>query len=142
MRGNWHKRRAAQTVDKLMRPGVLAVGPRASLHDAAECMKGHRVGALAVMQGDQLTGIITERDLLRAAAYGVDFHETPISRYMTSNPATIEASRPCADAAARMIELRVRHLPVVRRARVVGVISARDLLQQVESLEPRVGEPW
>jgi len=127
-----------------MRPGVTSVDPGDHLADVAKRMRRDRVGAVAVMRGPQLVGIITERDLMRAVADGIDPQKASASERMTPEPRTIAADELAARAAELMIELGIRHLPVVRAGSVVGVISARDLLRLGLRTPPDVlgYEPW
>jgi CBS domain-containing protein len=91
-------------------------------------MHWHQVGALPVLDGQHLVGIITERDLTAALAEGADPASTPVSAYMTPAPAVLGGDSDLAEAALKMLELGVRHLPIVQRGRLVGVLSIRDLL--------------
>jgi CBS domain-containing protein len=131
-------------VADLTRPGLPAVAPDDHLADAARRMRHERVGAVAVMVSGRLIGIITERDLMRAVADGVDPERALASERMTPNPSTIDRDELATTAAERMIGLGVRHLPVIDDGRVVGVISARDLLRlgRATSLEELAYEPW
>ena len=115
-------------VRALYRPDVLTAEAAESLIEAASRMQYQEVGSLAVLEHGRLAGIITERDLARALADGVDPVETPVARYMTGDPVTIGPDSEVAEAAATMLELGVRHLPVFEEGRVVGMVSARDLL--------------
>jgi CBS domain-containing protein len=131
------------TVRQLMSHSIVRGDPRQSLIEAAAEMRAHRVSSLAVLDGDAIVGIITERDLLRAIADGRGPGMTHVSQYMTHSPHTIDAGELAAHAAALMVRHRVRHLPVTEKGRLAGFISARDLL----SLEPwpeklPIGEPW
>ena len=99
-----------------------------SLDEAADRMSWHQVGALPVLEGQHLVGIITERDLTAALAEGADPMLTPVSDYMTAAPEVLGPDSEFADAAHRMLELGVRHLPVVRSGRLFGVLSMRDVL--------------
>jgi CBS domain-containing protein len=143
MRVRKHGRTPA-TVASLMKPAVPAVSPTDHLTDVANQMRGGRVSAVVVLVSGQLVGIITERDLMRAVAEGLDPRATPVSDCMTRDPRTIVADQVASSAAERMIELGVRHLPVVMDDRLVGVISARDLLQlgRRVPLELLSYEPW
>jgi len=91
-------------------------------------MRANRISALAVLEGEAIVGILTERDLLRAVADGRNPEATHISQYMTHSPRTIEAAEPAARAAETMVKHRVRHLSVTDKGRLVGFLSARDLL--------------
>jgi len=115
-------------VNELMQPQVWQTFPAESLADAAIRMRDHGVGALAVMEDDELIGILTERDLLWAIADGAPAHATRVGTYMSS-PAVVAAPDMDVVAASRtMVEHDVRHLPVVRAGELVGMVSARDLL--------------
>src|SRR4030095_14577799 len=91
-------------------------------------MSGHQVGALPVLEGQHLVGIITERDVTAAVAEGADTVTAPVSDYMTPAPEVLQPDSELAEAAHLMLELGIRHLPVVRGGCVVGVLSIRDVL--------------
>ena len=99
-----------------------------SLDVAADRMNWHQVGALPVLDGQHLAGIITERDVTAAVAEGADATRTPVSDYMTPAPKVLQPDNELADAAHLMLELGIRHLPIVRGGRLVGVLSMRDVL--------------
>jgi len=98
-----------------------------TLDDAADRMHWHEIGALPVFEGHRLAGIITERDITAAVADGVDPATTPVSDYMTESPAVLGPDSELAEAAHTMLELGVRHLPIMHRGRLIGVLSMRDL---------------
>jgi CBS domain-containing protein len=100
-----------------------------SLAEAADRMNWHQVGALPVFEGQHLVGILTERDLTAALAEGADPETTPVADYMTPAPKVLRPDSELADAAHVMLELGVRHLPIMRGERLVGVLSMRDLLR-------------
>jgi len=131
------------TVRELMAKSIVCGDPRGSLVDAAATMRANRISALAVLDGKTIVGIVTERDLLRAIADGRNPAATHISQYMTHSPRTIEASELAARAAEIMVTHHVRHLPVSDKGRLVGFLSARDLLALTPW--PRklpIGESW
>jgi CBS domain-containing protein len=99
-----------------------------TLEEAADQMSWHQVGALPVFEGQHLVGIITERDLTAALAEGADPGVTPVSDYMTPAPEVLRPDSDLAEAARQMLQLGVRHLPVVQRGRLVGVLTMRDVL--------------
>jgi CBS domain-containing protein len=99
-----------------------------SLEVAADRMSWHQVGALPVLDGQRLVGILTERGLTAALAEGADPATTPASDYMTGAPEVLGPDSELADAAQLMLELGIRHLPVVRGGRLLGVLSMRDVL--------------
>jgi CBS domain-containing protein len=99
-----------------------------SLDAAADCMNWHQVGALPVFEGQRLVGIITERDLTAALAEGADPATMLVAEYMTPAPEVLQADSELADAAGMMLELGVRHLPIVQGGRLIGMLSMRDVL--------------
>ena len=99
-----------------------------ALEEAADRMRWHAIGALPVFDGHRLVGIITERDVTAAVADGADPAATPVSDYMTSAPSVLGPDSELAEAVGTMLGLGVRHLPIVDRGRLVGVLSMRDLL--------------
>jgi CBS domain-containing protein len=119
-------------VEAIYRPEVFTIRSDESLGDAAGSMQYNEVSALPVFDGERLVGIVTERDVVRAVADGVDLQETAVADYMTADPVWIFPDCSVRDAANRMLELGVRHLPVMVGDRVLGMISIRDLLVEVE----------
>jgi CBS domain-containing protein len=99
-----------------------------TLDEAADRMSWHQVGALPVLEGQRLVGIISERDLTAALAEGADPAATPVADYMTPAPEVLRPDSDLADAAHTMLRLGVRHLPVMQGGRLVGVLSMRDVL--------------
>jgi CBS domain-containing protein len=87
-----------------------------------------RIGSAVVMQGRMLVGIFTERDVLRAAASGTDLTVSPVSRWMTRDPETVEGDADSQRAAEVMLGGGFRHLPIVEDDTLVGIVSLRDLL--------------
>ena len=115
-------------VRALYRPEVVSADPDEALADAAGRMQYQEIGSLAVMEHGRLIGIVTERDLARALADGIDAFETPVRSYMTEEPLTVTPETDAGKVAATMLEQGVRHLPVIEGGLVVGMVSARDLL--------------
>ena len=101
--------------------------PADPLRHAAKRMWDQQTGSLLVMDGDDLLGIVTERDLMKAIARGDDLDATPVSAVMTRNVLTVEPETSCAEAAQHMATRWIRHLPVVRDGAVIGMVSQRDL---------------
>ena len=107
---------------------LLAVAADDSLRDVIVRMAARNVGAVLVIDGERLTGILTERDVLRAVADGVDLDVSASTR-MTHGPETIESSDSVEHAAVLMIHGGFRHLPVVDEGAPVGMLSIRDLVR-------------
>jgi len=118
------------TVEAHMSCHVLTIEPDARLADAAGRMADRGVGAVLVLDGERLIGILTERDVLKAVAAGYDERAT-VSEWMTRDPETIGPSESTDQAAVLMIHGGFRHLPVVEAGRVVGIVSIRDLMRVV-----------
>ena len=118
-------------VGDLMRTDVLAVGPEDRLADAALRMATQGVGALAVLEGEALIGIVSERDLVRAMADGHPPRVAAVSAHMTPDPICAVPEMTLEAALRLLVEADVRHLPVVEGDRLVGMLSARDVLEQV-----------
>jgi CBS domain-containing protein len=111
-----------------MSSDLLTVAADDRLGEAAKRMVARGVGAVLVLDGDRLLGILTERDLMRAVAGGYS-DEARVSEWMTQHPETIDASDETDHAASLMIHGGFRHLPVVDEGRVAGIISIRDLMR-------------
>jgi CBS domain-containing protein len=95
---------------------------------AASMLKG-RFGSAIVMDGSWLSGIFTERDVLRAAASGADLTSSPVSEWMTNDPVTADADMDAAEATEIMMSRGFRHLPVVDGKTLIGIVSLRDILR-------------
>jgi len=118
------------TVGEIMSQGLLSVEASTSLVDAARRMDERRVGAVLVLTNEHVSGILTERDILRAVAAGT-VETADVGAWMTRDPETIEPSEPTGRAAAIMIHGGFRHLPVVDGGKAVGIVSIRDLMRVV-----------
>lgn len=114
--------------DVVSEQALAALPPDASVRDAVKIMTERRVGALFVMEGPQLCGIFTERDVLvRIVAAGRDADTTRLSAVMTPNPDTLPPDATAADALHLMESRNYRHMPVVKDGAVLGMVSIRDL---------------
>src|SRR6266536_1596928 len=100
------------TVGDVMTRNLLTVDATTALAAAAARMSDRGVGAVLVMTGDHLSGILTERDVLRAVATG-GVEGTNVAAWMTRDPETVDVSESLGQAAALMIHGGFRHLPVV-----------------------------
>jgi CBS domain-containing protein len=111
----------------LMTTRVAATTLDTSVAAAAAGMVEANVGSTVVMQGTFLAGILTERDVLKAAASGVDLSASKVSEWMTPDPQSASPDTPVEEAAQIMLLNGFRHLPVVDGRTVCGVVSLRDL---------------
>ena len=115
-------------IERIYRHDVFAVSVWDTLEEAARRLRVHNVGALMVFDEEGFIGIITERDLANAVAAGHYPETAQVGDYMTMRPITVTPNTDVREVAAQMLETEVRHLPVERDGRLVGVISLRDLL--------------
>jgi CBS domain-containing protein len=116
---------------------LLTVEPGLSLTEVAKRMVAKDVGAVLVTEGKALVGILTERDVLRAVARGIDESST-VADWMTRDPETLDPDETTEHAAVLMIHGGFRHLPVTDKDEVVGMLSIRDLMRVVlEDAVPR-----
>ncbi|HKB32915.1 MAG TPA: CBS domain-containing protein [Candidatus Dormibacteraeota bacterium] len=111
-------------------PGnLLSVEPVTTIAEVARDMRQADSDCVAVMSQGRLVGIITERDLVRAIADGIDPREARADVVMTADPATVDADEDVAMVAVKMMRLGIRHLPVMDKAgKPVGLVSARNLV--------------
>ncbi len=112
----------------IMTTEVLTTPADRSVAEVTNMMVKARVGSAVVMQGSWLAGILTERDVLRAAASGSDLTKSPVSEWMTRNPTTATPDTTIGEAADVMLANGFRHLPVVEGRNLKGVVSIRDVL--------------
>jgi CBS domain-containing protein len=107
---------------------LLRAAPDETIAEAAKHMVARGVGAVLVMDGERLEGILTERDILKAVAVGLT-ESVRVRDWMTRSPETIEAADSTGHAAALMIHGGFRHLPVLDGGEIVGIVSIRDLVR-------------
>ena len=115
-------------LESLVGGSAEVVGPEASVDEVAVAMVESGVGAVAVVDGNQLVGIFTERDVMRAVAEGADLEEDGVGAWMTPAPDTFAPSLDVDEPAAWLLETGYRHLPVMDNGELLGIVSIRDLL--------------
>lgn len=128
-----------EIVDLIENQQVITANAGLSVQDAARIMASKRIGAVIVLEAGTLTGIFTERDVLRLVAEERDLRNTTLSEAMTRNPSTVTLDTEFQDAVAIMLENGFRHLPVIdhakgdipddRTSRLIGMVSSRDFLR-------------
>jgi len=111
---------------------IFSVAPGAAVLDAIRLMAERHVGALLVMEGETLRGIVSERDYARKVILmGRSSADTPVRDIMTAAVITVEPETPVEKCMQIMTERRVRHLPVIEGGHVAGMISIGDLVKAV-----------
>jgi len=107
---------------------IVSLPPSATALQAAQLMTEHRIGAILIVERNQLKGIFTERDVTtRIVNAGRNPSETALRDVMTANPDTLPPDAIALDALDLMEENRYRHLPIVKDGVPVGMVSIRDL---------------
>jgi CBS domain-containing protein len=117
-----------QKVSEIMVRKVVTAGPTSTLMDVARLMHKHRIGSVIMVKDHRPVGILTESDFIKLVARGTDMKSAEAQDFMHRNIVTCESSLTVVDALMVMRAEKIRHLPVVRRRRLVGVISIRDLI--------------
>jgi CBS domain-containing protein len=120
------QRHRHDTVESCMSRDLLKIGAEDTLVDAAHRMAERRIGAILVIDGSRLIGILTERDVLRAVGKGTI--DGTVGDWMTHDPITVDTSATHGEAAMMMIHGGFRHVPIVDHGELVGIVSIRDLL--------------
>ncbi|GAC1453437.1 MAG: CBS domain-containing protein [Steroidobacteraceae bacterium] len=111
---------------------IYAVEPQAPVLEAIRLMAEHHVGALLVMSGAVLSGIVSERDYARKVILlGRSSADTPVRDIMTAAVLTVSLDTSVQECMQLMTDKRVRHLPVTEDGRVLGVVSIGDLVKAV-----------
>ncbi|MGQ0670087.1 MAG: CBS domain-containing protein [Actinomycetota bacterium] len=115
-------------VGEIMKTDVKTASADQTFADVAKLLHDNGISSVIVKAGERLAGIVTERDIVNVVADGLDPQSVKVGDRMTTRDLmTVEPKTDIAEAAERMAARRIRHLPVVDRGGVVGVISIRDL---------------
>jgi CBS domain-containing protein len=112
----------------IVRPEAVTAELNESVVKAARRMRLHEVSALPIVEHDRVVGIVTERDITRAVAEEMNPATASVADIMTQHPFLAAPDEDAETVAMRMLEHGIRHVPVVQDNRLLGVISARDLL--------------
>lgn len=120
----------SQRVRSVMeRKKLLTAAPQTTVSQAAKLMAKKNVGAVMVVEGERLVGIFTERDALtRVIAQGRDTQTTRLAEVMTTAPKTVDPDKSFGFALLLMYEHGFRHVPVVDKDKLIGIVSSRNAL--------------
>lgn len=125
--------------DVIQQRRVVSAPPDASIHAVAVMMSKGRIGAIPIVEDDELVGIFSERDLMtRVVAPRLDVDATRVSEVMTREVATATLDETVDQCVEKMRRMRCRHLPVISGGRVTCIVSMRDLLR--DEIEEQVHE--
>jgi CBS domain-containing protein len=125
---------AVTEVRAVMSTELVIVDPAANVTEAVSLMSRRATGSVLVVDGGSLVGIFTERDVLRALTGSPSADAarvSPVSRWMTPDPVTVDSETSVGDALNEMLFRGFRHLPVVQGDAVVGMVSMRDLAESI-----------
>ena len=110
----------------MMSVNLVTCGPNDTVREAARQMDARGVGSVLIVEDGAMTGIFTERDLVRLVARGAPLHSVHVGEHAHADVASVPPDTNAADAAALMNQLRIRHLPVTDGATPLGMLSLRD----------------
>jgi len=109
---------------------VVAASRGDTVRKVVDLLAEHRIGAVPVLDGDQVVGIFSERDLVRLlASYGPDSLDRSIDEVMTRSPVTCDSQTAVLGALSLMTQRRIRHLPIVDNGKITGFVSIGDLVK-------------
>jgi CBS domain-containing protein len=119
---------------KRRQPGNWSLSPQDSVYDALQTLANHTVGALMVLDQGKLVGVFSERDYTRKLALaGKSSKDTKVKDIMTANVVSVAPTVKTRDCLALMGQKSIRHLPVVDGDKVLGMISIRDIMNDIIS---------
>ena len=116
------------SIESLISKDLLRTTADATLSDVAATMMSMATGSVLVLDGQELVGVITLRDIVRAALAEPDITAARVEKYMTTQPWVVSPDWSVTDIAARMINHNIEHVPVVHDGEVVGILSSFDLV--------------
>lgn len=113
---------------------LCTIGPDARVLDALKLMADKNIGALPVVENDKLIGVVSERDYARKVILkGKSSHDTPVREIMTERAVCVQPHNSIEECMALMTEKHVRHLPVIEKERLLGILSIGDLVKETIS---------
>ncbi len=131
----------AMQVKDVMKTQVVVAKPDANVKESAKIMTDIDIGCLVVLDNDKIVGIITERDILKKiVAEGADAEKVKIEDIMSKDVTTIDIDKTVENAAELMVEKKIKRLPVVNNGKLVGIITATDLISYEPKMIEALGE--
>ena len=132
---------ATLLVRDVMTKDVKVIGPDSSVHQVVAAMNRHNIGSIIVVKDDKPEGVISERDILRRVVEPCLSPETITAKQIMTSPViTISESASVNEAIKLMAEKRVRKIPVMKKDKLVGIITYTDILSKVLSMISILGE--
>ena len=123
-----HTNEAHVSIESLISRDLLRTTPNATLSDVATTMISMASGSVLVFDAQELVGVITLRDIVRAALQEPNIAQIQVKKYMTTHPWVVSPGWSVRDVAVRMINHGIEHVPVVQDGEVVGILSSLDLV--------------
>jgi CBS domain-containing protein len=115
---------------------VYSISPESTIYEALESMAKHNTGALLVMEGEKMVGILSERDCVRKMdLQGRKSRETKVSDIMTGQVITVSCDQPLEECMHLMQDKGIRHLPVYDNQELMGFVSVRDMLGEMIEMQ-------
>ena len=122
-------------------PSVWSISPETTTYDAIKILADKGIGALPVMQGDELVGVFSERDYARKVILkGKSSLDTPVREIMSTDVVTVNPNQSNEECMQLMTDKRIRHLPVLDNGKLIGVLSIGDLVKDIISEQQAVIE--
>jgi CBS domain-containing protein len=121
-------------IKDVMNRNVVVVRPDISLREASKVMCEKHIGSLIIVENDNIVGILTQTDILKAVAEERDLDATVVEDVMNKNVFTIDYEKTIEDAVNIMMEKRIKRLPVTKEGKLVGIITASDII----TVEPKL----
>ncbi len=116
------------------RHDIISITPQTTVYEALVIMADKNIGALVVLDGETLAGIMSERDYARKVIlHGKSSREMRVGEIMTTNVISVSPEQSVQECMGRMTDKHIRHLPVLEKERVVGIISIGDVVKAIIS---------
>ena len=132
---------ATLLVRDVMTKDVKVIGPDSSVHQVVAAMNRHNIGSIIVVKDDKPEGVISERDILRRVVEPCLSPETTTAKQVMTSPViTVSESASIGEVVKLMAEKRVRKIPVMKKDKLVGIITYTDILSKVLSMISILGE--